>query len=57
MRVRWGWYSDDPETQDALEILALALDYCCDDRTPESSWGIHVLLGAQRHLIERDKEK
>lgn len=54
--MRAGSYqSKDPDTQDALETLALALDYAWDEATPASSYGIHVLLGAQRHLIEKDQ--
>lgn len=54
-QVRGGYVSKDPATQEALEILALALDYAWDEGTPASSYGIHVILGAQARLISRDR--
>jgi len=45
-----------PETQDALEILALAMEYICQERDQQgdaTGWrseAIQMLLAAQLHL-------
>ena len=57
----------DPDTQDALELLALCMEYLCEDRdratctqqralSAEISYAIQLILSTQSRLIDRAPE-